>query len=271
MKIDDYMISSDFTRHTATRDSRKVADLLANGGCGDWSVSWLPGRALTRNQAITAMTIAEAVKTHTDDLAHNQSQLWGHIDGWAAELGLSGPHAVAEASICPEDHGVILEAVRDADQVVNVRFLVTTAELGRAGTKVHISAHGVGSSVDTAPFAVTGLTVRVSGGRSRGDAMAYFADIVAELNAALNPPDPADRRHSRLTHPLTSADVPPGMTPLPLELEGPEVCLCGHLVAAHTGDGSGTGNDRCDDCRCTDLIVRASSAVLSSLRLADPR
>lgn len=180
MKIDDYMISSNFTRHTATRP-RKMGDDEAR-----WSVSWLPGRKLTRNQAITAMTIAEAVKTHTDELADNQGKLWGHIDGWAAELGLSGPHAVTEASLDPEDHGAVLEAVRDPEKVANVRLLMTTAELGRAGTKVHVSAHGVGASVDTAPFAVKGLTVRVRGARPRGDAMAYFAEIIAELHAALN-------------------------------------------------------------------------------------
>jgi hypothetical protein len=187
MRIDDYMISSDFTRHTATRNRRRVADLLEDGGGGgDWTVSWLPGRPLTRNQAITAMTIAEAVKTHTDDLADNQSKLWGHIDGWAAELDLSGPHAVTEASLDPEDHGAVLEAVRDPEKIANVRLLMTTAELGPAGTKVHVSAHGVGSSVDTAPFAVKGLTVRVRGARPRGDAMAYFAEIIAALHAALS-------------------------------------------------------------------------------------
>lgn len=171
----DNLISSNFSRHRATR-----------GKDGGWTVSWLPGRTLDRNQAITAMTIAEAVKSHTDDLADSQSQLWGHIDGWAAELDLSGPHAVTEASLDPEDHGVILEAVRDPEKVANVRFIMTTAELGRAGTKVHVSAHGVGSSVDTAPFAVKGLTVSVRGARPRGDAMAYFAEIIAELHAALS-------------------------------------------------------------------------------------
>jgi len=40
----------------------------------------------------------------------------------------------------------------------------------------------------------------------------------------------------------------------------PEVCVCGHLVAAHTGDGLGIGNDRCDECDCVDLVVAAEIA-----------
>jgi hypothetical protein len=78
-------MSSDLTRHTA----RAVEG-------GGWAVSWLPGRTLTRNQAITAGLIAEVVKTHADDLTDNQHPLWLHIEGWAAELGITGPHAVAE-------------------------------------------------------------------------------------------------------------------------------------------------------------------------------
>jgi hypothetical protein len=61
-------------------------------------VSWLPGRTLTQNQAVTAMTIAEAVAGHADDLADNGSTWWLHIDQWAAELGITGPNAVAEVA-----------------------------------------------------------------------------------------------------------------------------------------------------------------------------
>lgn len=93
-------MTSDRTRHTAR---------AADGG--GWTVSWLPGRTLTQNQAVTAMTIAEAVKAHADDLADNGSRWWLHIDGWAAELGVTGPFAVAEASLSPEDREA-LEAER---------------------------------------------------------------------------------------------------------------------------------------------------------------
>jgi hypothetical protein len=55
-KITDTEMSSTETRHTAR---------AAEGG---WTVSWLPGSTLTQNQAVAAMTIAEAVRTHADDL-----------------------------------------------------------------------------------------------------------------------------------------------------------------------------------------------------------
>ena len=67
---------------------------------GGWEVSWLPGRILTRNQAVTAMTIAETAATR--DLTDNTDTMWPHLDNWAAELGLSGPDAVARASESPE-------------------------------------------------------------------------------------------------------------------------------------------------------------------------
>jgi hypothetical protein len=86
-------MTSEQTRHTARA--------AAGGG---WSVSWLPGRTLTQNQAVTAMTIAEAVVTHVDELADSASRWWLHVDGWAAELGITGPEAVAHASLSPEDH-----------------------------------------------------------------------------------------------------------------------------------------------------------------------
>jgi hypothetical protein len=91
-KISDTEMSSDVTRHTAR---------AADGGGS--TVSWLPGRTLTQSQAVTAMTIAEVVRAHADDLADNGSRWWLHIDGWAAELGITRPHAVAEASLNPED------------------------------------------------------------------------------------------------------------------------------------------------------------------------
>jgi hypothetical protein len=93
--IKDTYITGDRTRHTAY-----VTET------GAWAVSWLPGRELTRSQATTAMTIAEAVGAHDvlGDPLHAGHKLWVHIDQWAAELGITGPHAVAEASLSPEDH-----------------------------------------------------------------------------------------------------------------------------------------------------------------------
>ena len=99
MKISDTEMTSDITRHFATAWPVEDEPTL-------WTVTWLPGRSLTRNQAITAMTLAEVVATRADDLMDNQHKLWGHIDGWAAELFISGPHAFAEAMLSPEDHQV---------------------------------------------------------------------------------------------------------------------------------------------------------------------
>ena len=65
-----------------------------------WEVSWLPGQPLDRTTAITAMTLAEAA-TGTD--LHQGHRLRPHIQGWAAELGLTGPEAVAAASRPPSD------------------------------------------------------------------------------------------------------------------------------------------------------------------------
>jgi hypothetical protein len=108
-RITGAAMTSNATRHTATVDPR-VVDVV-EGGPTAWKVSWLPGRLFTRNQAITAMTIAEAVAVHADDLADNASRWWLHIDGWAAELGITGPNAVAEASLSPEDHHAGMPAV----------------------------------------------------------------------------------------------------------------------------------------------------------------
>jgi hypothetical protein len=43
-----------------------------------WEVSWLPGRLLTRNDAITAMVLADV--TGLGDM-HPQHRLWAHVEG----------------------------------------------------------------------------------------------------------------------------------------------------------------------------------------------
>ena len=88
--IHDTTMTSDQTAHTARHAPSR------NG----WEVSWLPAQILDRNTAITAMTLAEA--TAGTDL-HEGHRLWPHIQGWAAELGLTGPDAVAAASQPPGD------------------------------------------------------------------------------------------------------------------------------------------------------------------------
>ena len=83
--LDDSM-SSDRSSHAAR--------LLAGGG-HRWEVSWLPGRSMDRNSAITAMVLADV--TSPGDVTEGH-RLWVHVEGWAAELGLTAPDVVARVS-----------------------------------------------------------------------------------------------------------------------------------------------------------------------------
>ena len=86
LTIGDGSISSDRTAHTA----RPVP-----GQEHSWEVSWLPGRCMDRNSAITAMVLADV--TGPGDV-HAGHQLWAHIEGWAAELSLTAPDVLAQVS-----------------------------------------------------------------------------------------------------------------------------------------------------------------------------
>ena len=88
LTITDTTVTSDQSAHTARQSPN---------GHG-WEVSWLPGQTLDRNSAITAMILADL--TGEEDL-HEGHKLWPHIQGWATELGLTGPEAVAAASQPP--------------------------------------------------------------------------------------------------------------------------------------------------------------------------
>lgn len=80
----------DLTRHTAHAS-------------GDgWRVTWLPGRPLNRNAAITAMSIAETVAAGPEP-GH---PIWCTVSSWAAELGLSGAEAVSLVSATADEPGV---------------------------------------------------------------------------------------------------------------------------------------------------------------------
>ena len=63
-------------------------------------MSWLPGRTLDHNTAITAMILAD---TAADEQVREGHRLWPHIQGWAAELGFTGTDAVAAISQPPGD------------------------------------------------------------------------------------------------------------------------------------------------------------------------
>ena len=89
LTIYDTAMTSDQSAHTARHAPSR------NG----WEVSWLPGQTLDRNTAVTAMILADVAGKA--DL-HEGHRLWPHIQGWAAELGLTGPEAVAAASQPPD-------------------------------------------------------------------------------------------------------------------------------------------------------------------------
>ena len=86
LTLTDTTMTSDQTAHTAR---------LAPGRPQLWEVSWLPGRALDRNSAITAMTLADLT---SEPGLNEHHQLWPFIQGWAAELGLTGPDAINRAT-----------------------------------------------------------------------------------------------------------------------------------------------------------------------------
>jgi hypothetical protein len=89
LKILADRMSSDRSPHTA----RLLPDEQ-----GTWEVSWIPGRHLDRNQATTAMVIADATASGH---IHPRHPGWPHVRGWAAELGMTAPDAVNMAAIPP--------------------------------------------------------------------------------------------------------------------------------------------------------------------------
>ena len=90
LTINDITMTSDQTPHTARHAP----------GRNGWEVSWLPGRTLDGNTAITAMVLAD---TTADEHIREGHRLWPHIQSWAAELGLTGTDAVAAISQLPGD------------------------------------------------------------------------------------------------------------------------------------------------------------------------
>lgn len=77
---DTSMVST--TGHTATLDWGAAAD-----GHGAWVVSWCPRRRFDRNQAVTALTLAEFATSGVTDPTHKK---WPLMRDWAFELGM-GP------------------------------------------------------------------------------------------------------------------------------------------------------------------------------------
>ena len=84
---------------TMTSDQTDCTARHAPGRNG-WEVSWLPGQTLDRNTAITAMFLAG---TAAEPDLHEGHRLWPHIQGWAEEVGLTAPEAIARVSAPPGD------------------------------------------------------------------------------------------------------------------------------------------------------------------------
>nr|WP_042198356.1 hypothetical protein [Kibdelosporangium sp. MJ126-NF4]CEL23346.1 hypothetical protein [Kibdelosporangium sp. MJ126-NF4]CTQ94508.1 hypothetical protein [Kibdelosporangium sp. MJ126-NF4] len=81
LRITDTAMTSTATEHTAR---------LVDAELGLWTVTWLGDRyQLGRNQAISAMTLAEAVAGGVSP----SSPEWPHVVGWANELGLAAQWA----------------------------------------------------------------------------------------------------------------------------------------------------------------------------------
>jgi hypothetical protein len=86
LTITDTTMTSDQTTHTARH---------APGPQRGWEVTWLPGRILDRNRAITAMILADHAGNGDLDERH---RLWPFIETWAAELGLTGTDAIDQTT-----------------------------------------------------------------------------------------------------------------------------------------------------------------------------
>ena len=91
LMINDTTMTSDQTVHTARQ---------APGPQHQWEVSWLPGQILDSNTAVTAMILAD---TAAQADLHEGHRLWPHIQGWAAELGLTAPDAIIRVTQPPRD------------------------------------------------------------------------------------------------------------------------------------------------------------------------
>jgi hypothetical protein len=101
------------TSDTMTGDRTSHTTRPAPGHPDAWEVSWPPGRLLDRNTAITAMVLADTVGSGS---LHDGHWLWPHIQGWAAELGMTAPHALARVSQPPESISAEKDGAAQSDR-----------------------------------------------------------------------------------------------------------------------------------------------------------
>jgi len=94
LTITGRLMRSPYTRHTAWS---------VPGEPTLWTVTWLPGRNLTHDQAEAAMSIAGTfgqIPPGAGPEAFGEA-FWARAEAWSAQLGLAGATAVAWASEPP--------------------------------------------------------------------------------------------------------------------------------------------------------------------------
>lgn len=69
----------------------KLTEHVAVNAPDGWRVSWMPLRALTRTQCVSAMLIVE------NAAAEHGSPLWAHVKDWVGELDPTGAEAAEMA------------------------------------------------------------------------------------------------------------------------------------------------------------------------------
>jgi hypothetical protein len=99
LTITNHWIRSPQTPHFA----RQAGPANAPGG-RSWIVTWLPDRALTRDQAEAAMNIAKALGQIPANagLEAFTDAFWAKVEAWSAELGIAGATAIVQVSAPPE-------------------------------------------------------------------------------------------------------------------------------------------------------------------------
>jgi hypothetical protein len=101
-----------FTHDAVTGERTPHIARRAHGHEDTWEVSWLPGRLLDRTRAVTAMALAEASGTRSPQAG---DRYWPHIEGWAAELGLTARDALTRISQPTADMTAEGESIAPAD------------------------------------------------------------------------------------------------------------------------------------------------------------
>jgi hypothetical protein len=86
---------------TITNHLIRNADTPHTAGLGDggWTVTWLPGRGLTKGQAAAIETAGAASQIPADcnPQVHGEG-FWSRVNAWAGQFGLTGHAGIVQAS-----------------------------------------------------------------------------------------------------------------------------------------------------------------------------